>query len=168
MPYAWWPILAVASFAAAWDIYCRRIPNWLVLPFFAAGLVVSGLTRGFAGAGASLAGVAVAIAVMGPLCWMGGMGMGDVKLCAAIGAWIGPSQMVFALVMTAIAGGIIAVGYALRRKSLGRSLDGAADLAVRLWGKRGPDRPALDKPGALAIPYAPAIAIGALFAFLAQ
>src|SRR5215831_3777308 len=109
MPYAWWPILAVASFAAAWDIYCRRIPNWLVLPFFAAGLVVSGLTRGFAGAGASLAGVAVAIAVMGPLCWMGGMGMGDVKLCAAIGAWIGPSQMVFALVMTAIAGGIIAV-----------------------------------------------------------
>jgi prepilin peptidase CpaA len=168
MPPAWWPILAVASFAAAWDIYCRRIPNWLVLPFFVAGLVVSGLTRGFAGAGASLAGVGVAVAAMGPICWMGGMGMGDLKLCAAIGAWIGPSQMLFALVVTAIAGGVIAACYALRRNSLGRSLDGAADLAGRLWGKRGSRRLALDQPGALAIPYAPAIAIGTLFAFLAQ
>jgi prepilin peptidase CpaA len=96
------------------------------------------------------------------------MGMGDLKLCAAIGAWIGPSQMLFALVVTGIAGGIIAAGYALRRKSLSRSLEGAADLAGRLWGKRGQDRLALDRPGALAIPYAPAIAIGTLFAYLAQ
>jgi len=168
MPSAWWPILALVSFAAAWDIYCRRIPNWLVLPFLAAGLLLSGLTRGLAGAGASLAGIAVAVAAFGPICWMGGMGMGDLKLCAAIGAWIGPSQMLFALVVTGIAGGIIAVGYALRRKSLGRSLEGAADLAGRLWGKRGPDRLSLDRPGALAIPYAPAIAIGTLFAYLAR
>jgi len=151
MPPAWWPILAVASFAAAWDIYCRRIPNWLVLPFLVAGLVVSGLARGFAGAGASLAGVGVAVAALGPMCWLGGMGMGDLKLCAAIGAWIGPSQMLFALVVTAIAGGIIAACYVLRRNSPG-----------------GPPRLALDQPAALAIPYAPAIAIGTLFAFLAQ
>ena len=67
-----------------------------------------------------------------------------------------------------IAGGIIAVGYALRRKSLGRSLDLAAHLAGRLWGRSASDKPALDRPGALAIPYAPAIAIGTLFAYLAQ
>src|SRR5437868_1759821 len=113
MPSAWWPILAVVLFAAAWDICCRRIPNWLVLPFLVAGLISTSASRGFAGAGASIGGIAVAVAAVGPMCWMGGMGMGDLKLCAAIGAWIGPSQMVFALVITGIAGGIIAVTYAL-------------------------------------------------------
>ena len=147
MPSAWWLILAVVSLAA--------------------GLVFNARTGGFAGAGASLAGVAVAVAAMGPICWMGGMGMGDLKLCAAIGAWIGPAQMLLVLVITGIAGGIIAVVYALRRKSLGRSLDGTAALAGRLLGKRSSQRPSLDSPGALAIPYAPAIAVGTLFAYLA-
>src|SRR5690349_15705202 len=101
MPCAWWPILAAVSLAAAWDIWCRRIPNWLVLPFLVAGLVSTGASRGFTGVAASVAGIAVAVAVVGPICWMRGMGMGDLKLCAAIGAWIGPSQMIFALVITA-------------------------------------------------------------------
>ncbi len=170
MPTAWWPILAVAAGAAAWDLACRRIPNWLVLPFLAAGLILSGVARGFAGAGASLAGIGVAVLALGPICWMGGMGMGDLKLCAAIGAWIGPSQMVFALVVTGIAGGIIAAGYVLSRKSLGRSLERTAALAAQILGRRGPDGPpqTLDSPGALAIPYAPAIAVGTLFAYLAR
>ena len=37
---------------------------------------------------------------------MGGMGAGDVKLAAAIGAWIGPNQLFIALIVTAMAGGI--------------------------------------------------------------
>src|SRR5947209_20144167 len=151
MPSAWWPILAVASFAAAWDICCRRIPNWLVLPFLVAGLVWGGAGGGFAGAGASLAGIAVAVAALGPMCWMGGMGMGDLKLCAAIGAWIGPSQMLFALVMTGIAGGVLAVAYAMYHGALGRSLDSTGGLIGKLW-KRGPnaERQTLNQHGALA------------------
>ena len=45
--------------------------------------------------------------------------MGDVKLCAAIGAWIGPSQMLMALVMTGIAGGIMALCWAVAGGFLG-------------------------------------------------
>ena len=41
---------------------------------------------------------------------MGGMGAGDVKLCAAIGAWIGPYQLILALVMTGLVGGVMALG----------------------------------------------------------
>src|SRR5207245_4665172 len=139
-------VLGVATFT---DLRSRRIPNWLVLPFLLSGIAVSGWLHGWHGIGQSLAGLGLGALLFGILCWMGGMGMGDVKLCAAIGAWIGPSQLLFVLVITGIAGGIIAVAYALRRKSLGRSLDGTAALAGRLLGKRSSQRPSLDSPGAL-------------------
>ena len=40
--YAWWPTLIVLIVATFTDLRSRRIPNWLVLPFMAAGLVVPG------------------------------------------------------------------------------------------------------------------------------
>jgi prepilin peptidase CpaA len=166
----WWPILIVVLIAAGWDVYSRRIPNWLVLPFLAVGLVLSGMEHGLNGLGNSLAGMAVVAVTLGPICWLRGMGMGDLKLCAAIGVWIGPSQMLFALVMTGIAGGVLAVGYALYHGALGRSLDSTGGLIGNLW-RRGSDedrRKTLDHPGALSVPYAPAIAIGTIFAFLAR
>ena len=49
--------------------------------------------------GQSLEGVLLAGLLLGVLYWLGGMGMGDVKLCAAIGAWIGPGQLITALVV---------------------------------------------------------------------
>ena len=48
---------------------------------------------------------------------MGGMGAGDVKLCAAIGAWIGPSQLFIALVLTGLVGGAMALVWAARADS---------------------------------------------------
>src|SRR5580700_4418999 len=38
---AWWPTLIVVSVATVTDLRSRRIPNWLVLPFMVAGIVVS-------------------------------------------------------------------------------------------------------------------------------
>ena len=82
----------------------------------------------FSGFERSIAGIGLAIAVTGVLCYLRGMGMGDLKLLAGVGAWIGPGQLVLALVATGIAGGFLAVGYALWHRSLGRSLDSTADL----------------------------------------
>jgi prepilin peptidase CpaA len=168
MHWNWWAIFIVLAIATAWDIASRRIPNWLVVPFLAAGLAVSVIERGIPGVESSLEGIAVAALLVGPLCLLRGMGMGDLKLCAAIGAWIGPGQIFFALAMTAIAGGVIAVLYAARHGSLGRSLDGTGDLITGIF------RPASRRPSSsetvapLSIPYAPAIAIGTVLAFLAS
>src|SRR5579862_9691774 len=85
-----WVIFSVLAVATVWDIAQRRVPNWLVLPFLVAGLVWSGLGGGWAGMEQSLAGLAIAVAFTGPFCWLRGMGMGDLKLCAAVGAWLGP------------------------------------------------------------------------------
>lgn len=166
---AFWPTLIALAIAVATDLRSRRIPNWLVAPYLAGGLAVNTAIGGVAGAGRSLAGIALAAGVLGILCYLRGMGMGDLKLCAAVGAWIGPSQLVTALVVMGITGGILALGCAMWRGSLGRHLDGAGELAVSLG--RGGLQPhatiTLDNPGAAGIPYAVAIAAGTLFSFYA-
>lgn len=164
----WGPIFAVLLLATVWDIAKRRIPNWLVVPFLLAGLVMSGWHQGLKGLEVSLAGIAVAAVLVGPACWLRGMGMGDLKLCAGIGAWIGPGQLFYALVITAIAGGLMGVGYALLHKSLGRALHTTGDLVAGRFRGTSRQVASLDNPVGLSIPYAPAIAIGTVFAFFAS
>src|SRR5437016_4943446 len=127
---AWWPIFALILVATVTDIKSRRIPNWLVLPFLTAGIAVSTSLHGLRGLGQSAAGIGLAVLVTGILVWLRGMGMGDLKLCAAVGAWVGPDQLGFALVMTFIAGAVIGVVWALCTGSLSKSLDSTGDLLV--------------------------------------
>ena len=167
---AWWPTLIVLAVATFTDIRSRRIPNWLVLPFLLAGIVVSGITSGWHGLGQSLGGMALGALIYGVLAAMGGMGMGDVKLLAGIGAWIGPGQLMLALVITGLAGGLMALGWALIGGFTGELLKGSGDLLLG-WKKRGtvtPPEMKLTNPMARKMPYAPAIAIGTLISFFAH
>ena len=167
---AWWPTVAVVSVATFTDLRSRRIPNLLVLPFLVIGLGVSSWAGGWHGLGKSVEGVLLGLLVMGGLAAMGGMGMGDVKLCAAIGAWIGPSQLIVALVVMALAGGVMALCWAVGRGFLGELLSNTGSLLAG-FGKRGL-RPnpefVLENPRAKAMPYAPAIAIGTLVSFFSH
>jgi prepilin peptidase CpaA len=167
---AWWPTLIAVSVATFTDLRSRRIPNWLVLPFMAAGIAVSGWQHGWHGIGQSLSGLALGALLFGILCFMGGMGMGDVKLCAAIGAWIGPSQLVLALVLTGFAGGIMALCWAVAGGFLGDLFSNTGDLilGVKERGLRPHPELVLDNPLARKMPYAPAIAIGTLVSFFSR
>lgn len=168
--YAWWPTVIVLAVATFTDLRSRRIPNWLVLPFLLAGIVVSAWLHGWNGVGQSFGGLALGVLIFGIFFWMGGMGAGDVKLCAAIGAWIGPNQLFIALVITAMAGGIMVLCWYV----FGRFLKGffmkTADLL------RGRKERALHSDPEMAIPallkrkmpYAPAIAIGTLMSFFSH
>jgi prepilin peptidase CpaA len=78
---AWWPVLTLLA-----------IPNWLVLIFWAAGVIANTASCGMKGLGQNMGAIALAAAVTGVLCWLRGMGRGDLKLCAAVGGWIGPGQ----------------------------------------------------------------------------
>ena len=164
---AWWPTIIVVVIATNTDLHSRRIPNWLVLPFLAMGLVVAPVVGGWAGLGQSLAGMMLATLIAGVFCSVRALGVGDLKLLAAVGAWIGPSQLMMALVVTGMAGGFLAVGWAVCRGMLGQSLDGAGDLIFGAWrrGMRPHPTLVLSDPSRLKIPYAPAIAIGTIFSF---
>jgi len=168
--WAWWPTIVVVIVATITDVRSRRIPNWLVFPFFVLGLLVAIYTRGWAGVWQGLTGFALGALICGVLAFLGGMGMGDVKLCAAIGLWIGPGQLVTALVLTGIAGGVMALAWALMGGFFRSTLDNIIDL-IRHMGRRGL-RPhpqlTISNPGARKMPYAPAIAIGTLMSFFAS
>jgi prepilin peptidase CpaA len=154
---AWWPTFAVLAVATFTDLRSRRIPNWLVLPFMAAGVMLATVLHGWRGLGGSMEGLALGALIFGILCAMGGMGMGDVKLFAAIGAWVGP-------------GGVMAICWALMSGFLPELLKGSGDLMFG-WKARGLKPPAdlrLSNPMARKMPYAPAIAIGTLLSFFAH
>ena len=167
---AWWPTLIVLVIATFTDLRSRSIPNWLVFPFMIAGMAVSGWLHGWNGLGHSLAGFALGGLLFGVLSMMGGMGMGDVKLCAAIGAWVGPGQLMIALVLTGIVGGIMALVWAICGGFLGELFSGAGDLVFGLKkrGLRPHPELVLDNPLTRKMPYAPAIAIGTLVSFFSR
>jgi prepilin peptidase CpaA len=167
---AWWPTCLVLAVATFTDLRSRRIPNWLVLPFMAAGIGVSVWLHGWQGLAQSLAGFTLGATIYGLLFFLGGMGMGDVKLCAAIGAWIGPSQLMIALVVTGLAGGLMAICWAASRGFLGSLFAGSADLVfgMKQRGLRPHAELVLSNPRARKMPYAPAIAVGTLLSFFAR
>lgn len=167
---AWWPTVAVLVVATFTDLRSRRIPNWLVFPFFFAGVVVSVWMHGWHGLGQSLAGSLLGLVIFGVLFWLGGMGAGDVKLCAAIGAWVGPHQLMFALVLTGMAGGVMVFCWAVAGGFVKELFTGASDLAFGWKGSGGVRDPemAIGNPLKRKMPYAPAIAIGTLISFFAR
>lgn len=180
--FAWWPVVIVVVVATATDLRSRRIPNWLVLPFLVLGIAVSGWVHGGHGIAASLEGMALGLVVFGALFWAGGMGAGDVKLCAAIGAWIGPQQLFLALILISLAGGLMALGWAIGGGFTGELFRGTGDLVFG-WRKHRAVAATESVPGGQSapaggtvsggplrrkIPYAPAIAIGTLLSFFAR
>ena len=80
--------LIIASAACATDLHDRRIPNWLTFGASAAALAVAYATGGQAGVQHAAGGWATGFFLFLPLFLLGGMGAGDVKLLAALGAWL--------------------------------------------------------------------------------
>lgn len=100
-------VIAVA--AVAWDLTTRRIPNELTFGAAVAALLVHGYFGGWTSTGTSLAGWLAGAALFFPFFALGGMGAGDVKLLAAVGAWLGPAAAVWVALFTGIAGGAMAL-----------------------------------------------------------
>lgn len=184
---AWWPTLIVLAVATFTDLRFRRIPNWLVLPFLVAGVVLSpwrtdwgGISEGFSwhglgqfrwhGLWQSFAGMGLGLLIFGFLFWLGGMGGGDVKLCAALGAWIGPVQMFWALFFTSLAGGLMVLCWITYRMVIRKLLLKAGNLFFgrKQNGMSGEPETSLAELLRRKIPYEPAIAMGTLVSFFAR
>jgi len=112
----WLSLLFVAGvalyvgLAAVIDIRQHRVPNYLTVPAALAGLAFHSFAPGGWGVGVSLAGFAVGFGLL-LLPWLfGGGGMGDVKLLAALGAWLGPMLMLVAFALSMLAAAILALG----------------------------------------------------------
>lgn len=106
-------LVALAAVAAACDLKSRRVPNELVLVILAAGLLRHALALDVFALVLGLAGVAVGLAMLLPAFaarWVGG---GDVKLLAALGAWLGPWDTLVGGLYGIALGGALAAGMAI-------------------------------------------------------
>ena len=159
-------LAALVLVAVIWDVRERRIPNALTVTGLGLAIVLR-LLEGPEALLAGLAGLVLALVVALPLVALGGLGGGDAKLLAAVGTFLGPMQLLVALAITALAGGIMAVVLAIHRGALHESMVGAGVLLMSLFG-RGMERPrrTIRSPGSLSIPYAVPIAIGVFAVWL--
>jgi prepilin peptidase CpaA len=101
------PPLLLSLAIAAWDLKTGRVPNGLSLGGALAGLGFQVGYHGLPGLLDGLLGLGLGfILLLGPYL-LGGMGAGDVKASAALGAWLGVRRAFGLFIYMGIGGGVI-------------------------------------------------------------
>jgi prepilin peptidase CpaA len=154
--------LVVAFAGCAADLWTRRIPNVLTFGAAAGAAGFHLSADGPAGLAWAVAGWAVGLAMFLPVFALRGIGGGDVKLLAALGAWIGPGAAVWLALWAAVAGGPLALLVAFGSGYLRQALSNIWSLLMfwRVAGLQAHPSLNLQTPGAPRLPYALPIAAG--------
>lgn len=138
-----WPLMVILVAITFIDLEFRIIPDRLNLVGLLIGLATSWATPEM-GWKASIAGVAIGFliffllgVVYERLTGRAGLGGGDVKYLAMIGAWIGPVGVFQTVFLSSILGSVIGIGWALatkQKKALGASIPYGPFLVIAtLW-----------------------------------
>ena len=163
-------LAALVVTAAGFDLRFRRIPNWLNLSGLILGFGLNLWCFQLQGALLAGEGMLFAVAVYLPLYLLRGMGAGDVKLMAAVGALVGPSHWFLILLGTAFGGGAAGVAYAFVKGRFTETCCNLCFLLKDLVQLRAPHKtnPQLDfrNAASLRMPHGVIIATASL-AFLA-
>lgn len=163
--------------AAVFDYRERRIPNWLVLSGILVGLGMNIFLlyenpSPVTGLWFSLEGLGLALVVYLPLYILRGMGAGDVKLMAAVGAIAGWALWLWIFFFTAVLGGIAAVIVVLSKGRVQRTLQNLWMIVVSIRYRQAPyaANPELDVSSdkGLRLPHGVIIALGAMGFVLAK
>ncbi len=164
-------LVCVVLLVAAWiDGRELRVPNWLTFPMVLSGLVFNLFVNGWTGLGDALLGTAVGLATLMPLYAVGGMGAGDVKLMAGIGAWLGPVVTWYAFCVSVVVGAVMAVAMVLWRKGWNKHYGNFLLIASEWMTIKSPKElsriAAERKPTMLLLPYGIPICVGSIAYFL--
>jgi prepilin peptidase CpaA len=165
-----WLVSAVLIAAAVIDGWKFKVPNWLTFPFVIGGWIYSASQFGWEGLGRSLVGTVVGLGLLLPAYAIGGMGAGDVKLLAGVGAWVWGTITFYAFCFSAVAGGVIALAMVLWRRSWRKHLAQFQAIVQEIFIVRDPNQLAAiasgRKSSMLLLPYGIPIAIGTIFYFI--
>src|SRR5271168_2403213 len=110
---AWMPAMLVATIAGVLDWRYRRIPNWLTVSGLGAGLAVNTILFRWPGLKAALLGTVLGLGLLLPFVLLRSLGAGDWKMAGAVGACLGPRQLLFVLVATILIAGVMALALVL-------------------------------------------------------
>lgn len=164
----WVLVLAVTLFAAFMDGRTRRIPNWLTVPAFLAGIAINSIFGGWHGAKASLQGAGLALGLLLPFVLLRGLGAGDWKLMGAVGAMMGWRPMLFVLFGSILVSGVMAVVQMVVTGRVKRTLWNTLILAKGLatFGLGMNADLTIDNPTLLKVPFGVGVGAATLFGFV--
>lgn len=154
--------LTLAGWIAWGDVRTRRIPNYLTLGTALSGLAFNFMFHGGAGLLDGFLGMVLGFGFLIFIYIWGGMGAGDVKALAALGAWLGPWRLLMLFCYMGIAGGLMALVVLWWKGMLVQTLRRGWHVLVNLalcrpHGLATPNPPARMTEG---IPYGVAMALG--------
>lgn len=175
-------LLGLLLARATWtDIFSRSISNKLILVGALSGIALHTLLPknlglfnaipGGLGFSNSLGGFALGLCLLMPLHMLRAMGAGDVKLMAMVGAFLGPISIVGAVLLTFLAGGILAIAAALWTRTLRSALINVYFMSANSMINATSGRSVKIAPppvSATKLPYAIAIAAGAIVQVLLE
>jgi prepilin peptidase CpaA len=167
-------VVAVLVMAVT-DLWQFRVHNVLTLPLLFSGLIYQGVTGGSAGFVNGLLGALFGFSALIVFCIMGGIGAGDVKLLAGVGAWLGLPLTFYVFIASSLAAGIYSMILLLRSrrlretwvnmqiawyrlKAVGRYLGSDSDVEAAVAQAERRQR---------LVPFAAMVAIGLIVALLA-
>jgi Flp pilus assembly protein protease CpaA len=101
--------------ASVIDWRSHQIPNSLVLFVAATGLTYQILAYGVLGIGQAVLGTVLGLVALLPFYLLKGMAAGDVKLMAAVGAWLPLMTLSTAVLLTVLVGGVMGLVFASHR-----------------------------------------------------
>jgi prepilin peptidase CpaA len=102
-------VLCAVLVTAAIDLWKYKIHNLVTFPLLIAGVIYHGVSPDGQGVGQSLLGALFGMATLFVFYCMGGMGGGDVKLMAAIGAWLCMPLTFWVFIASSLATGLYAI-----------------------------------------------------------
>jgi prepilin peptidase CpaA len=126
------PMLGLLTWAAAVDLRARRIPNWITFSLMLAGFAQSFTWARTVGPVDALLGFLTGFGLTFILYGLGGMGGGDVKLLAGLGAWFGPLPTVVLFAAESIIGMLFVLAQAAREGRLTRLFQNSTVIAMSL------------------------------------
>ncbi len=155
-------LLAYVCACCVVDVRTRRIPNALSGAAAIAGIALNTLHAGLPGLLWSLGGLVLMVAVLLAPFALGGLGGGDVKMMAAVGAFLGPRLALLGLTAGMVLGGVV---MALHLVRLGRLFEKLAALrfmvrSAAVTHSLAGLRVSPQDSGAISLPYSVPLGLG--------
>jgi prepilin peptidase CpaA len=154
----------VAIIAGITDWRWRRIPNWLTVPALLIGIATNSWLHGWAGAKTSLLGAGLGLVLLLPFVLIRSLGAGDWKLVGALGAFLGPQELLTVLFATLIVAGVMALALVIWKGRFLRTLRNMGRMVAAFGSFHLPGRElTLDDPQAAKVPFGVAVAVAMVF-----
>ena len=151
--------MLTALAAGITDWRSRRIPNWLTVSGLVAGIAVNTLLFRWSGLKSALLGAALGLGLLLPFVLLRALGAGDWKLAGALGACVGPRELVAILMGTILVAGIMALIVVIWKRRLWQTLRNIGHMLAAFVHVRMPgSEVSLDSPQSTKIPFGVAMA----------